>query len=725
MLFPWQFAALLAAGCMMLALACIAQTQKRVLAAAPFSLVGVMTALWCFLDAWILQAPDMGHKILAMQLGLTLVGALPVVLLELTFRFVYERRLLRGWLLVAALIVPGLTAVLAWTINLSPIFRYDCWLDTGGAVPLLRFKQGPWNAIFYGYSYALALWSYAMLLRSIFHTTGWARRARILFMVARLVPAVFDILFHFHALPPVGMNYAPMSFVLSGALLVYILFGDQIGTRAYIARSTLTERLRDLLVVLGSDLRLLDMNPAAASALGMALEAVRGEPAAKVFASWPEVLALLEDDQRNEVEFTRNGRCFELTTLSEEPSPSRAGARILWFRDVTHRKRLELDFLAAARVAEEATCAKDRYLAVMSHEIRSPLNSVLGFMDLLAQTPLDAEQREYVGHISRSGESLMTVINEVLDFSKIEAGQMRLAAAPFHPREEIARLCHGMEREAEAKGLAFHVGFAADLPETVVGDKVRIGQILRNLMTNAIKFTALGGVNVTVDCPERSAADCCLRLSVSDTGVGIEPHELDRLFQPFSQTESTVQHAYGGTGLGLLIVRRLSELMGGGVTVESTPGRGTTFTCRLRLAIDEREVPIVTMLEAAPVLPPLRVLVVDDLAVNRRLLEILLVRMNLVVATAASGPECLVRLEAEAFDVIIMDVEMSGMDGLEAARRVRAMGGDPAPYIIALTAHASPDIRSRCLEAGMNDHLSKPLQRPALERALAVAAGGA
>jgi len=157
--------------------------------------------------------------------------------------------------------------------------------------------------------------------------------------------------------------------------------------------------------------------------------------------------------------------------------------------------------------------------------------------------------------------------------------------------------------------------------------------------------------------------------------------------------------------------------------VESTPGRGTTFTCRLRLAIDEREVPIVTMLEAAPVLPPLRVLVVDDLAVNRRLLEILLARMNLVVATAASGPECLVRLEAEAFDVIIMDVEMSGMDGLEAARRVRAMGGDPAPYIIALTAHASPDIRSRCLEAGMNDHLSKPLQRPALERALAVAAG--
>jgi len=164
--------------------------------------------------------------------------------------------------------------------------------------------------------------------------------------------------------------------------------------------------------------------------------------------------------------------------------------------------------------------------------------------------------------------------------------------------------------------------------------------------------------------------------------------------------------------------------MGGGVTVESTPGRGTTFTCRLRLAIDEREVPVVaTTPAAAPALPPWRVLVVDDLAVNRRLLEILLARMNLTVATATSGPECLARLEEEAFDVIIMDVEMPGMDGLETAQRVRAMRVNPAPYIIALTAHASPDIRSRCLEAGMNDHLAKPLQRPALERALAVAAG--
>jgi signal transduction histidine kinase/CheY-like chemotaxis protein len=481
--------------------------------------------------------------------------------------------------------------------------------------------------------------------------------------------------------------------------------------------------LSDLLVVQGADRRVVDMNQAAASALGVLPEDARGLPVAEVFTVWPEALPALERQSPAEVEVARGGRCYEFTQVPAEES----GAVILWFRDVTNRKQLELECRAAALAAEEATRAKDRYLAVMSHEIRSPLNSVLGFMELLEQTPLDAEQREYVDHINRSGESLLAVINEVLDFSKIEAGQMRLATASFDPREEIARFCEGMAPEAEAKGLTFDTEFAADLPDAVIGDKVRVGQILRNLTTNAIKFTATGGVRVAVDCPERSATDCLLRLIVSDTGIGIDPRELERLFQPFSQTENTIQHEYGGTGLGLLIVRRMSELMGGGVTVESTPGQGSTFTCRLRFGIAEGATPSVVddgdgRRNADAVLPPLRVLVVDDLAVNRRLLEIMLARMNLRAEMAASGAECLARLRDETFDVLIMDVEMPGMDGMETSRRVRALGLDPEPYIIALTAHASPDIRSQCLAAGMNDHLAKPLHRPALERSLAAAA---
>lgn len=715
---------MLVAGSVMLALACLAQTQRKLLVAQPFSAGCVLAAFWCFLAAWQVQTDTLEEKLLIIKLGFTFLAIMPLLGLEVTYRFVHERRLLYGWRLAAALVVPIMTAALAWTINSSPVFRYDCWLDASGPIPLLRFKQGPWNAIFFGYTYALAAWSFAILLSSLRSATPWGRRARLFFLVARIIPLVFDILYHFNLLPPAGMNYAPASLAVSDILIALIFFGDPLGARAYVARSTLAEKIGDPLVVLDSRRRVLDINRAAAEELGVRLEDVQGESVEMLFGSWAEVLAHLHDGTKAFAEVTRNGKWFELSVLPSESAKART--MILWLRNITRRKLAELNHAAAAAAATQANAAKDRYLAVMSHEIRGPLNSALGFMRLLENTPLNSEQKEYVGHALRSGESLLALINEILDFSKIEAGRMRLASAPFDLRAEVTSLCRALEIEAKTKGLAFAFHIAPEVPEVLVGDKQRIGQILRNLVSNAIKFTATGGVTVRAECPGANETACRIRLVVADTGIGIAGDALKTLFQPFAQATSAIQHEYGGTGLGLVIALRFSELMGGSLTAESAPQKGSTFTCELQLRIGQRPAGPSPEPGAEPAEASLRILIVDDQPANRRLLEIMLARMNHRTSSATNGRECLEILQREHFDVVIMDLEMPAMNGFETAAKILENGlCSSPPYIIALSAHASSDIRQQCLAAGMRDYISKPLTPSALEEALRMGAGAA
>jgi len=584
MQFPWPVAVTLAAGSVMLVLACVAQTQRRLLVANPFSIGCLLAAAWCFLYIWLLRATGFDEKLLVLKLGFSVIPFLPALALEITYRFVHERRLLHGWKLLAVLVVPIITAALAWTINSSPIFRYDCWLDISGDIPLLRFNRGPWNAIFYLYCCTLAIWSFAILLRSLHSAPPWVKRARILFLVARLIPLVVEILSNFDLFHPAGINYAPASIALSDILIGIIIFGDRLGYRAYVARSMLVEKIGDLLVVLDRGGRMLDMNHAAAETLGVRPEAIRGRGVEELFAAWGGVLPHLGDGPETVSEVEHDGRCFELSVI---PVEREAGVVLLWLRDITRRKMAERDYRLAAADAREANSAKDRYLAVMSHEIRNPLNSVLGFMRLLADTRLDAEQREYIDHALDDGDNLLSLINEILDFSKIEAGGMRLTLAPFDLREEVNNFCRGMGLQSGARALAFTCHVAPDVPALLIGDRSRILQILRNLIGNAIKFTGEGSVDVRVDCPEKpgETPGCLVRIAVADTGIGIAPEELETLFQPFAQATPAIGGRYGGSGLGLVIAKRFSELMGGTITVESTPGRGSTFTCLLRMEV--------------------------------------------------------------------------------------------------------------------------------------------
>ncbi len=377
---------------------------------------------------------------------------------------------------------------------------------------------------------------------------------------------------------------------------------------------------------------------------------------------------------------------------------------------------------AAKEQAEAAARAKSAFLATMSHEVRTPLNGVIGFNDLLLASPLTPEQREWATVVRDAGRSLLTVVNDVLDFSRAEAGMMPLADEPV----DLAALARGSARivgaAAADKGLALSVELGDGVPPWVRGDPQRLRQVLLNLLSNAVKFTERGGIALAV-----SAADGRLRLEVRDTGIGIPADRMDRLFQRFSQVDDATARRFGGTGLGLAICKAIVEHMGGRIGVDSTPGQGSRFWFELPLRPAEAPPRVAgpAARAAMPASRSVRVLVADDIATNRTLVAHYLTRAGHRVDLAADGAEALARVAAGDYGLVLLDVRMPGMDGPAAARAIRALPGPRGQVpILALTANTLPEEVAACRAAGMDGHLAKPVDRDALLEAVERWAGG-
>ena len=363
------------------------------------------------------------------------------------------------------------------------------------------------------------------------------------------------------------------------------------------------------------------------------------------------------------------------------------------------------------RRAESANAAKSEFLANMSHEIRTPLNAVIGLSHLLERTALSTDQRALVDSIQRAGRALLGLVDDVLDLSKIEAGELTIEATSFDLRGLIDDLGVVFESAARQKGLILACNVDPAIPTRVVGDPVRIRQILTNLVGNAIKFTARGGVSLDAQVLERKAEALRVRLSVRDSGIGIPSDVQSKLFTPFVQADASTTRRFGGTGLGLSIVRHLAEKMGGEVGLRSAPGQGSEFWVDLPLAPAVEAAPLAPAGEAAPAqrLAGLRVLVVDDSDINREIACAMLEAEGAQPSACEDGRQALdrVRAEPDAFDVVLMDVQMPVMDGLEAVQRIRELG--IRVPVVALTAGALIAERTRAFAAGMDDFLTKPL----------------
>ena len=384
--------------------------------------------------------------------------------------------------------------------------------------------------------------------------------------------------------------------------------------------------------------------------------------------------------------------------------------------ELRKQKDQALDLAAAA---EAASTAKSSFLANMSHEIRTPLNGILGMAQFLDTEPLSSFQRESVQTILESGKTLMALLNDVLDLSKIEAGKLNIEQTEGNLRNVFLHLQKLFSARAEEKSIALHVQIDPDFPETVKFDHIRVSQCVSNLMSNAIKFTSAGSVSVSVAHEISGPGEYRISVAIADTGIGISEEAAEGLFAEFSQADASTTRKYGGTGLGLAITSKLAELMGGAVTVASTPGEGSTFTFTFGASAGSpakaAAAPAQETRQGPAPFHGLRVLLVDDNAINRQVARLLLAPTGVITAEAVNGKEALKRLAGETFDLVLLDIHMPVMDGPETIKHIRA-SGEPwrAIPVIALTADAMSGERERLLSLGMDGYASKPIEQAAL-----------
>ncbi|NVM21180.1 MAG: response regulator [Desulfobacterales bacterium] len=380
------------------------------------------------------------------------------------------------------------------------------------------------------------------------------------------------------------------------------------------------------------------------------------------------------------------------------------------------KKRTE-ELRKALEAAEAANITKSQFLANMSHEIRTPLNAIVGFAGMALKQDLSPKLRNYMDTVETSAQILLGIIKDILDLSKIDAGKLDMETIDFQLRDVLENLSAVFHDEAVEKGIKMAISLAEDVPCELIGDPLRLGQILMNLTSNAIKFTEKGEIIIKVVCAEKSPDKAVLEFSVKDTGIGIPRESIAKLFTPFTQADGSTTRRYGGTGLGLTICKRLVDMMDGEIRAKSEPGQGSAFyfTANFgRQSEDKEKRPVASSVSTEPVtierLRGATILVAEDNTINQDVASEILASVGIIVETANNGKEAIDALNSGAYDCVLMDIQMPDMDGFEATRLIRQDPNFNKLPIIAMTAHAMTGDRQKCIEVGMNDYIAKPIE---------------
>jgi signal transduction histidine kinase/CheY-like chemotaxis protein len=573
------------------------------------------------------------------------------------------------------------------------------------------YGRGFW--VFMAYTYVIMAGGVVALLRSL--PRARVQRQRTLMLIGgMLLPLTANMAYLFDWFPVRYLDITPYAFGVTGICLFVVIFRYRFQGIVPIAMKSVVSSMTDGVIVLDLDRRVADLNPAAEALLGHSKRELAGRrmepggPCCAGLAPFLESAGNVTGDVALDADGRR--RLCAVSAVDIVLGGLSVG-RVITLRDVTAERAASVQLQEARQAAEGAAVAKSRFLANMSHEIRTPMNAVVGAMELLLDFDLNAEQQELVETAQESAHCLLSIINDILDFSKIDAGRLDLEQVPFDLHRLMDQIVRLMQPVAAKKNLALKLRIAPGVPRVIVGDPTRLRQVVLNLAANAIKFTKTGRVSIGIDRLAAELGPARLVLTVKDTGIGIAPDRIGALFQEFNQADSTVTRKFGGTGLGLAISQRLVEKMGGTIRVESILGLGSEFIVetpiRLASGAQLETAPRASLVESET-FPGCRVLLAEDNAVNQKIGQRILEKLGCLVKVANNGREAIDLAAVERCDVILMDLHMPEVDGLQAARAIRRQG--LRTPIIALTASVLDETRRACEAAGMDGFLAKPIR---------------
>ena len=691
---------------------------KRTIPAARFFMsLAAGIGIWSLF--YLFEVVNLLLRLKELYFGLKYLGVVLVPISLIAFVMEYTGVPLRRVIKILPFLViePVITLGLLATNSLHGWFYTNPRLEIAQAFIVLAFTPQVWYYVNIGYSLLVGVISMILIIRYYRISAGFRRRQIMFFMLGGIIPlgALSLTLSGVTALP--ALDFTSLAMVSSLPFLAVSVFQYRLLDVVPEARDLAIEFMDDSVIVINRRFRVLDVNPAAQALFGVKAVEVIGRPLGDYLPLTEELRAGISQPERfqQDIMLSRDGQevQFELRSFRLSSWYGRPAGRLVLLHDVTETKLLEQNLRQAKDAAEEATRAKSLFLASMSHEIRTPLNAVIGMTTLLQDTTLDADQQEYVNTIRAGSDTLLTSINDILDFSKIEAGRMELETQVFHLESCVEDAIEILVPLAAAKNLALYYLPAGNLPAWINADPTRLRQVLVNLLSNAVKFTEKGEVVVRAAAESQLEDQMELHFSVSDTGIGIPPRQLDRVFETFTQADASIARRYGGTGLGLTISSRLVSIMGGHIWVESQEGQGSTFHFTLPVEPAEPQA-------GSPQTPefddtfagkhPQHILLAEDNPVNQRVAVLFLERLGYQVDTVANGLEAVAAVQRQPYDLVLMDVRMPELDGLEATRRIRAeLPAERQPRIVALTAYAYQEDLSECLDAGMDDYLTKPI----------------
>lgn len=682
-----------------------------------FTLVMIAVTLWTLTASLEVVSQDVFIKVFLSKLTYIHIVTVPVLWYFFSYEYTSKLIVFKQKWIIYFWIIPAITIIIVMTNDYHGLMWSSIYpIRHQQGVLILKYERGIWFTLNAIYCYTLIVIGLVRIIITLMK--NGTLKEHFIIIPGVLAPLVGNGLYLMRI---VDYDYAPTAFSFMCICIAWVILSGFFQSNIAVAE-TIFENLEEAIILIDEHENIVGMNPYVQRLLNIKFN---GESlmAEKFLPFWDQLKDSIKNESlvNNEVAIKdgKSTRWFsvQINGINKKiPYPG----WIISMYDITYKKNYELELEKRKIVAETANEEKSQFLANMSHEFRTPLNGIIGFSDLLSETMLDDLQNNFLYEIKNASVSLLHIVDEILDFSKIEAGKMELEDIPFNLKNLVSEVVSLVSPQAISKGLNISSYVDNDIDNILISDPIRLKQVLNNLTANAVKFTEKGKVEVSVLKLEDFNNSIMLKFIVSDTGIGISQESQKKLFQMFTQADSSTTRKYGGTGLGLSIAKRIIDLLGGEIWIESKEGIGSDFIFTInirRLAYNNDDINKFQdnqIVQEIALAKGINVLLVEDMEPNRKLACLLLNKLGCNCFMAVDGEEAVKACNDTKFDIIFMDCQMPVMDGYTATENIKLTQNEKTP-IIAMTANSSQEDKEKCISAGMNDYLVKPIRQKKLE----------